>query len=53
MTMEPHLSTELGLSLPQAGVQLRPGQEGGSARQLAERGRLPSGGGGVLGVAVW
>ena len=38
MTVEPHLSTELRLSLPQAGVQLRPGQEGGSARQLAEAG---------------
>ena len=46
MTMEPHLSTELGLSLPPAGVQLRPRRKGGSARQLAEAGSL-------LGVAGW
>ena len=46
MTEEPQLSTELGLSLPQAGVQLRPGRKGGSARQLA-------GAGSPLGVAVW
>ena len=44
MTVEPHLSTELRLSLPQAGVQLRPGRKGGSARQLAEAGS-PLGGG--------
>ena len=46
MTEEPQLSTELGLSLPQAGVQLRPGRKGGLARQLA-------GAGSPLGVAVW